>query len=110
MKPNTDFEEQLNKALSQSENKRDSSPKNSENIAKSLENQHIAIKLMGDIIGGLIVMGLFGFILDRIFGTHPLFLAIMTPMGVFLSLYNILRYNSLNSSKKEKSKKNIDEP
>ncbi len=108
------FEERLNTAK-----ERANAPKHNSKYTKAVNNSANPShnKLLGitsELLGGLFVGLGFGFLLDYLLGTKPIFLAIMTPFGAFIGLYNvyrvILKTPSQPASKNEiTTEKKIDE-
>ncbi len=96
------FEEELNQATQQTEEKNFVNKEPSKDYAQKLHNQNLVIKIIGDLIGGIVIGFLFGFILDYFLGTKPLLAAIFTPFGVFIGVYNTVRY----TLKRHRGKKN----
>ncbi len=99
------FEEELNQAIEQTEEKNFVNKEPSKNYAQKLHNQNLVFKIIGDLIGGITIGFLFGFALDYFFGTKPLLAAIFTPFGVFIGVYNTVRY-TLKQHRGKKNKKN----
>lgn len=91
IRDNKDFEERLHQADSRepshlTRNKYTKAVDNSTN-----PNHNKLLGITSELLGGLFVGLGFGFMLDYFFGTKPIFLAIMTPFGTFIGLYNVYR-------------------
>ncbi|MFV0321550.1 MAG: AtpZ/AtpI family protein [Alphaproteobacteria bacterium] len=85
------FEERLNTA-----NQRDSSDQTRNRYTKAVHkstnpNHNRLLGITSELLGGLFVGLGFGYMLDYFLGTKPIFLAIMTPFGAFIGLYNVYR-------------------
>lgn len=102
---NNDFEEKLNQAIRQTEEKNYVNKEPTTDFGQKLHNQNLAIKIIGDLIGGIVIGFIIGFGLDYVFGTKPLLAAIFTPFGIFIGVYNTVRY-TLKQHNEKKNKKN----
>lgn len=85
------FEKRLNIA-----NQRDSSDQTHNRYTKAVDNStnpnhNKLLGITSELVGGLLVGLGFGFMLDYFLDTKPFFLAIMTPFGAFIGLYNVYR-------------------
>ncbi|MFV0431509.1 MAG: AtpZ/AtpI family protein [Alphaproteobacteria bacterium] len=80
-------------------------------VEKSISPTHNRLLgITSELLGGVLVGLSLGFLLDYVFKTSHLFLAIMTPFGAFIGLYNVYRHiikaSAASSTQMENKKDN----
>jgi ATP synthase protein I len=60
-------------------------------IAKPDENYRLGMRVLGELIGAPFGGAVFGFVLDRLFDTRPLFLVVLLLLGFGVGIRNVIR-------------------